>query len=493
VETPESAGEIVLDLLKKSIKIWNGTSLSFSALSGGEFSIESGDTTKVDVKVDGNEFTVKAKTPGATFVTIKNNKGDELSLPFCSYTFSNHWSESQKYDILYNNSINVLAEDKTIAEIIRVELMPIVASRDRRYSFSENGELFVWEPDRRDPYNGTFSWDEPARLLTLYFNGQTETYQYELKPVYPNLPTLLSAEAGGYPYDRLSFIVSITRDLTEEYALKYPDAGITGVNITRYIFSTSDFWEVLKTSNPKKQEPIELDLREYSIKIWSGTSLSFSALSEGEFNIEVRDTTRASATVEGNMFTVTAKKPGTTVLTITDHAGRPTAFSFYSYTFFRNWSENSETDFLYKNSVNVAAGDNTVAEAIRAELAPVAGQRNRQYYFDGHDGLSVLVAKQGGPNHGTYSWDEATRLLTMNINGQTEIYQCDLKPVYPNRSSHPNAAIFGITDDNLSFIMSITQDFTPEYVSKYPDADIREVNITRHIHSVTDFWQVCKQ
>jgi hypothetical protein len=491
LETPGQAGEIALDLLKNSIKIWSGTSLSFSALSGGEFSIEASDTAIVDVKVDGHVFSVKAKAPGTTSITIKNEKGDEISLPFDSYAFSNNWVESQSIDLLYSNSINILAEDKTIAEIIREELAPLLASRERGYFFSENGELFVGKIGQKATDNGTFSWDEQARLLTLNFNGQVETYQYELKPVYPNLPTLLNGAAVGIPNDCLSFIVSIAQDFTGEYALKYPDAGITGVSVTRHIFSTNDFWEILKTSNPKKQEPIELDLRAYSIKIWSGTSLSFNALSEGEFSIEVCDTTRASATVEGNTFTVTAKKPGTTVLTITDQAGRITAFPFCSYTFFRNWSETTETDFLYKNSVNVVAGDNAVAEAIRVELAPVARQRNRRYYFGGYIGeynhLSI------GKSNGTFSWDESTRLLTMNINGQTEVYQYDLKPAYPNFFSHPNAAMAGITDRDLFFIVSITQDLTPEYIAKYPDAGITEVSITRHIRSGADVWQICKR
>jgi hypothetical protein len=260
--------------------------------------------------------------------------------------------------------------------------------------------------------------------------------------------------------------------------------------------------------NPAGIEPeeikgeIELDLRAYSITIWNTTSFSFNALSGGKFSIEARDTAIADVKVSGNTFTVKAKAPGTTFLMITDDAGREKDVRFCSYTFFRNWRESSETNFLYRSSVNVFTENKEVAAAIRAELAPVSRQRGRDYYFsarlvpvsvqtgeyylESHGSLVVSVVNQG-VHHGSFSWDESTRLLTLNFKGETEVYRCDLMPVYPNfPTAHPNAAL--VSDTYLPFIMSITQDFTAEYVSRYPDAGIIEVSIMRYIFSRVDFW-----
>jgi hypothetical protein len=231
---------------------------------------------------------------------------------------------------------------------------------------------------------------------------------------------------------------------------------------------------------------ITLDLHENFIKIWSTLSFSFSALSIGEFSIEARDTAIATVKVDGNKFTVKAGEPGETMLTITDDTGKKTEVAFCSYTFSRGWREGETLND--NNSINIVTENEEVKATIHAKLASLA-RRERTYYFNPDDGTFSLVNyPEGDVINGTFSWGERTNhQLILNFNGQTEVYLGDLMPgaLYAEKT--------GLPGDSRPFIFSLTQDFTGEFVREYPDAGIREVNITRYIHSTIDFWQVSKK
>lgn len=229
-------GPVEVDLVHSDmIRIWNDTSFSFEAIDDGEYSINAEDTVIARVKVEGKEFTVKAGRPGKTNIRISDKVGNETIIKFYSCAFNGHWAEEPLLHKLYHNSINVFARDKSVAALIKDELKEM--SADNRdfyvYRFIQESDELVVSGGGLVMEKGTYNWDFDNRMLTLNYDGITEKYSIDLMPQYPNM--FINEPV-------LRYIVAISRDYTEEYKQKYPDAGIEEVFVIRHMISRADYW-----------------------------------------------------------------------------------------------------------------------------------------------------------------------------------------------------------------------------------------------------------
>lgn len=234
--------------------------------------------------------------------------------------------------------------------------------------------------------------------------------------------------------------------------------------------------------NPKKGL-IEIDLvHGEMIRLWNGTACSFEAIEDGEYSIKSENPSIATGKVEGKVFKVIAGRPGETNLRITDKLGNETIIKCYSRAFDSYWAENPLLHKLYQNSINVAANDQSVATLIKNELKAMSADNHDFYVYKFNQNTDELLINSPatGLVWGTYNWDFNSRTLTLNYNGITEKYRCDVMPQYPN--------IF-IGAPVLHYILAITKDYTKEYKDKYPSAGIEEVFVIRHIISNADYWR----
>ena len=227
---------------------------------------------------------------------------------------------------------------------------------------------------------------------------------------------------------------------------------------------------------------IDVDLvHSEMIRLWNGTACSFKAIEDGEYSIKSENPLIATAKVEGKLFTVIAGEPGETNVRITDKLGNETVIKCYSRAFDSYWSEEPLLHKLYENSINVAASDKSVAALIKAELKAISADNKDYYLYKFYDIDKVLVKRSTlGLTQGTYNWDYSKRTLTLNYDGITEKYRCDIMPQYPNMF---------IGEPVLHYIVAITKDYTEEYKQKYPNAGIEEVFVIRHMISCADYWR----
>ena len=228
---------VELDLVnKEAIRLWCRSIFSFEAKKNGQYIIESQDNSIAEVSVEGKKFTIRTRKPGTTEITIKSKSGEKSVLKCYSRTFANVWVETAEVNRIYTNSAIVAATDKSVAEQLRTALKPISLNRGYQYTFAEDtNELTVWTAE--GPVQGTYLWEVETQTLTLNYNGRTERYFCDIQPAYPNF----------FQYTP-RFIVAIKQDLTEEYASKYPEAGITDVYIIRHIMALGDYWLITKES-----------------------------------------------------------------------------------------------------------------------------------------------------------------------------------------------------------------------------------------------------
>lgn len=232
----ENPGPVEVDLVhSEMIRLWNGTSCSFEAIEEGKYSIKSENPSIAKVKVEGKVFTVIAGRPGETNISITDNAGNETIIKCYSRAFDSYWAEETLLHKLYKNSINVFARDKSVIDPIKTELKAIGAD-DRGlyvYRFTQDSDELVVSGGNLTMEQGTYNWDFEKRMLTLNYAGITEKYSCDIMPQYPNMFII---------YPLLRFILAITKDYTEEYKQKYPDAGIEEVFVIRHMISRADFW-----------------------------------------------------------------------------------------------------------------------------------------------------------------------------------------------------------------------------------------------------------
>lgn len=233
-DTP-AAVPIELDLVhKEQIRLWCKSSFSFEAFDDGEYTIESQNPQVAEARVDGSIFTIKTHMPGETNIIIRNNLGGKSILKCYSRTFTNVWSEAHELEEIlnYKNSMMVVAQDKLIADKIEQELKPTISNRGYEFRFTEEtNELSVLLPAQGSPVKGTYEWDFQTQTLTLCYKGITERYTCDIQPEYPN-----------FWVHQPRFIIEIKQDLTEKYALQYPEAGIEDVYVIRHIMALGDWW-----------------------------------------------------------------------------------------------------------------------------------------------------------------------------------------------------------------------------------------------------------
>lgn len=130
----------------------------------------------------------------------------------------------------------VLANDLSIAEKIKQELNIFAQNRGYKYIFTEGEDkLSVLIPGQEDSVEGSYAWDVQTQTLTLNYGGLSERYTCDIQPAYPNF----------FQYTP-RFIVAVKQDLTEEYTLKYPNAGIRDVYIIRHIMALRDYWQIAR-------------------------------------------------------------------------------------------------------------------------------------------------------------------------------------------------------------------------------------------------------
>lgn len=229
---PINTKNVELDLKdKEKIRLWCRSTFSFEAIGDGKYTAESKDISIAKVVVEGNRITVRTVNPGITDITIMSNSGDKSVLKCYSRTFAYTWAETPELKLIYQNSVTVAASDQSVAEKIRAELKPFSLNRGNQYTFTEGSdELSVLIPAQGDPVNGTYLWNVETQTLTLNYKGRTERFTCDIQPEYPNLIYLPR------------FIMAVKQDLTEEYASKYPDAGIIDVYIIRHMMSQGDYW-----------------------------------------------------------------------------------------------------------------------------------------------------------------------------------------------------------------------------------------------------------
>lgn len=244
--------------------------------------------------------------------------------------------------------------------------------------------------------------------------------------------------------------------------------------------SSKEIEEVIPSDNPVPV-PIELDLvRKEQVRLWCKATFSFEALEDGEYAIESKNPQVANVSVEGKKFTIKTLIPGESDIIIRNNTGGLSVLKCYSRTFANVWSEARELETLlnYKNSIMVVAEDKSTQNLIREELKPLLPNRGYEFRFvEGTNDLSVLLPAQGEPVEGTYDWDFQTQILTLNYKGQSERYECDIQPEFPNFWVH-----------QPRFIMSVKQDLTEKYAAQYPKAEVQDVYIIRHIMALGDWW-----
>lgn len=232
----ENPGPVEVDLVhSEMIRLWNGTSCRFEAIEDGEYNIKSEDPLIAKVKVEGKVFTVVAGRPGETNISITDNAGNETVIKCYSRAFDGYWAEETLLQKLYKNSINVFARDKSVATLIKDELKAQNADNIGLYvyRFTQDSDELVVSGGNLIMEQGTYKWDFDNRMLTLNYDGNTEKYSVDVMPQYPNMFII---------YPLLRFILAITRDYTEEYKQKYPDAGIEEVFVIRHMISRADYW-----------------------------------------------------------------------------------------------------------------------------------------------------------------------------------------------------------------------------------------------------------
>lgn len=214
-----------------SIHLWCRSTVSFDAISEGDYSIESQDTSIIKVSAQKNHFTLKSVDLGSTNITISNSFGAQKVLLCRSLGFANYWSETPELTRIYKNTLMVVADDKNTAELIREELKPIYLNRGHEYKFINGSDkMTVLIPTQGDPKKGTYSFDVTSQILTLEYNNICEKYFCDIQPPYPNF------------FLQPRFIVALKQDLTEKYLAKYPQAGISDVYIIRHVMALGDYW-----------------------------------------------------------------------------------------------------------------------------------------------------------------------------------------------------------------------------------------------------------
>lgn len=226
-------GKIELSLANQdSIHLWCRSVISFEAISEGDYSIESQDTSIVKVSVQKNHFTLRSVNCGSTNIIISNSFGVKKMLKCRSFGFTDYWGETPELARIYKNTLMVVADDKNAVESIRKELEPIYLNRGYEYRFiNGSDDMTVLIPTQGDPKKGTYSFDVKNQILTLKYNNICEKYFCDIQPPYPNL----------FLYQP-HFIVALKQDLTEEYSSKYPLAGISDVYIIRHIIALGNYW-----------------------------------------------------------------------------------------------------------------------------------------------------------------------------------------------------------------------------------------------------------
>lgn len=225
-------GSIKLNLVNPdSIRLWCRSVCSFDAVSEGNYSIESQDTSVMKASVQGNHFTVRSLRTGEANVIITNSLGNRKVLHCRSFDFAGRWSEAPELGSIYNNTWMVVVNDSHVSELIRDELTSCL-NRGYEYRFmSDSDEMTVWNPLQEALQKGTYRFDVSTLMLTLEYGNVHERYFCGILPPYPNL-------SNNPP----SFIVELKQDLTEKYAAQYPHAGVSDVYIIRYMIALDIYW-----------------------------------------------------------------------------------------------------------------------------------------------------------------------------------------------------------------------------------------------------------
>jgi hypothetical protein len=223
------------------------------------------------------------------------------------------------------------------------------------------------------------------------------------------------------------------------------------------------------------------------LSLWcGGTPYTFEAILEGTYSIESFNESVASVAVNGKQFTVRAYSPGETKIRIADNYGRETIITCHSCDFDDSyWKESKNYEFL--NSLNVVVQDWSVADAILAELTPMAYQREYQYYFDDHGHMRIIIPNEG-QIEGSYNWHIETRVLTLNYRKNTYAYNDDRTDFIYEDVSERFYCDIQPESPNSPFLLGLKQDLTAEYAARFPNAGVEDVYILRHIISLNRGW-----
>lgn len=228
---------------------------------------------------------------------------------------------------------------------------------------------------------------------------------------------------------------------------------------------------------------MELNLKNNdSIRLWCKSICSFEALEKGDYSVETENSSIAKASVYGKTFTVRTFLPGKTNIVISNNeTGEKKYLKCISVSLTGYWREESELSRIYKNSLMVVANDKSISEKIKTELEAVHLNRGYEYRFvEGTNEVWITIPLQEKIK-GVYYFDPEQQLLTITYNGQRETYVCDIQPPYPyiHNLYAPYAP---------RFILAIKQNLTEKYVEQYPNADITDVYIIRHIIALGKWW-----
>ena len=233
--------------VKFNIRLWCKSICSFEALEKGDYSVETENSSIAKVSVYGKTFTVRTFLPGKTNIIISNNRGGEKIYVKCiSVSLIGYWREELELSRIYKNSVMVVANDKSISEKIRTELEAVRFNRGYEYRFVERtNEVWITIPLQGE-IKGAYYFDPEQQLLTITYNGQSETYLCDIQPPYPYIHNLYAPHAPR-------FILAIKQNLTEKYIEQYPNAGIIDVYIIRHIIALGTWW-IVETYNGKTDE-----------------------------------------------------------------------------------------------------------------------------------------------------------------------------------------------------------------------------------------------
>lgn len=201
--------------------------------------------------MSGLNITIRTHTPGKTNITITNNSNGEKEIIEClSHTFTSKWGTNPYAYILYPPYVIIDAEDRSLVKEITEELLLYANGKiGTVYDFSDDSDklnVFV-SPLVKPRYTGTYSWDMSTHTLTFEFNNIVEKYRVDLLPIIEN--------SSAPP-----FVVYLSQDFTEKYALKHTEMGIKEVTLVRPLFSYGIHWWNDKGNNDVEYDEDEIIL-----------------------------------------------------------------------------------------------------------------------------------------------------------------------------------------------------------------------------------------